>query len=451
MDLPLGEDDFDSMLLWDEAEDGDKKPPDTAQEHNGNDNQDKDTSDSTQKTGNEAEQLSDPFLNTFISAMAGKSTSEEQSTPSNVLNAITGLPLFVNPSDKVNQNNMFGYAMNTDAINEYSAALNQQSQFQQSQVPKVEPIFPPNFFLNGLPLWDPSQASVNIQSSQVNKNNMVAENKNAPPLLNIDGAKFQSQSVLDPSNMFQAQALSKEQQQLADNDWNHVQVSKHIEMHRTNLQGIDPSVHQMSISTRNSNINMHIEDSKPAAKPSVQQHPQLQEKFSIHSISDNDSSSNSHFYSNHSSSQQKKRSKPQSQQSGKGQLPPFYLFDAPAELRHNFIQAQKAMNIPVLKDTNSYHYGLASKNMQIQMDNANCMSSMLPHGSGSVSDMKLHNGPKVKLLDARQKKGKRGNDRNEREQQRAQKITELIEQLRTTMMEGGWSVEMKSKYQTLST
>lgn len=58
----------------------------------------------------------------------------------------------------------------------------------------------------------------------------------------------------------------------------------------------------------------------------------------------------------------------------------------------------------------------------------------------------------VQLVDARSKKNNRaGKERNEREQKRAQKITELIEKLRISMENGGWKVEMKSKFHTLST
>ena len=106
------------------------------------------------------------------------------------------------------------------------------------------------------------------------------------------------------------------------------------------------------------------------------------------------------------------------------------------------------MNIPTLKDSNSFHYNLASNSTRT--DATVCMPSLAPFGSSCVEDIS-HNGKKVELLDARQKKTKKGNERNEREQQRAQKITELIDKLRMTMVQGGWKVEMKSKYQTLST
>ena len=58
----------------------------------------------------------------------------------------------------------------------------------------------------------------------------------------------------------------------------------------------------------------------------------------------------------------------------------------------------------------------------------------------------------MQLIDARHgsRPGGSGRVKNEREQKRAQKITELIEQLRINMEIGGWKVEMRSKFHTLS-
>lgn len=133
--------------------------------------------------------------------------------------------------------------------------------------------------------------------------------------------------------------------------------------------------------------------------------------------------------------------------------PPFYLFDAPCELRTNFIQAQQLNNITVVQDNNAYHYGMAVNGFHPQL-NAQANPSIQPttkisNGSGTSPTSPDH----VVLLDGRHKnKIRQGNERNEREQQRAQKITELIDRLRMTMVNGGWKKnEMKSKYQTLST
>jgi len=128
--------------------------------------------------------------------------------------------------------------------------------------------------------------------------------------------------------------------------------------------------------------------------------------------------------------------------------PPFYLFDAPCELRTNFIQAQRLNNITVVEDNNAYHYGMAVNGFHPQL-NAQANPTIQPTTKGRNLTSPEH----VVLLDGRHKnKLKQGNERNEREQQRAQKITELIDKLRMTMVNGGWKKnEMKSKYQTLST
>jgi hypothetical protein len=107
------------------------------------------------------------------------------------------------------------------------------------------------------------------------------------------------------------------------------------------------------------------------------------------------------------------------------------LFDAPVELRHNFIQSQRALGIPVLQDNNSYHFGLAVNGYHPQhSDNDN---SHVP-----------------KLIDGRH--GDIGSKRlkNAKEQKRAQRITDLIEELRIQMEHDGWQVGMKSKLHTLS-
>jgi len=108
-----------------------------------------------------------------------------------------------------------------------------------------------------------------------------------------------------------------------------------------------------------------------------------------------------------------------------------------------------------VQDNNAYHYGMAVNGFHPQL-NAQANPPIQPtttiHTSGSSSSS--HATPDhVVLLDGRHKnKIRQGNERNEREQQRAQKITELIDKLRMTMVNGGWKKnEMKSKYQTLST
>jgi hypothetical protein len=112
----------------------------------------------------------------------------------------------------------------------------------------------------------------------------------------------------------------------------------------------------------------------------------------------------------------------QSSSSDPSSIPPFLLFDAPIELRANFIASQRAHGIPTMEDNNSFHYQ--------------------QQASGGPCD--------VRLIDGRH--GDVGNKRvkNAREQKRTQKITDLIDQLRDKMERGGWKVGMKSKFHTLS-
>jgi hypothetical protein len=145
---------------------------------------------------------------------------------------------------------------------------------------------------------------------------------------------------------------------------------------------------------------------------------------------------------NATDSSQLKGKKSQQQQPPQVPPPPFYLFDAPCELRANFLKSQQMYNIPIVPDNNSYHYGMA-------------VNGFHPQGiaTGPTHIASMPGGHEnVQLLDGRtQTKKNNIRERNEREQKRAQKITDLIETLRQSMLKGGWKVEMKSKYHTLST
>ena len=109
--------------------------------------------------------------------------------------------------------------------------------------------------------------------------------------------------------------------------------------------------------------------------------------------------------------------------------PPFLLFDAPIELRANFIASQRAHGFPILDDNNTIHY----------------------HHPPQFSHQQTFS-PDVHLVDGRHGGIRNKRVKNEREQKRTQKITDLIDQLRDKMEEGGWKVGgTKSKYATLST
>jgi len=109
-------------------------------------------------------------------------------------------------------------------------------------------------------------------------------------------------------------------------------------------------------------------------------------------------------------------------------FPPFVLFDAPCELRCNFIGAHSRIGVHAKPRANDLHYGLVVNGFHPQLN-------------------ARENPPQ--LVDGRYA-SRTGSARNEREQKRAQKITDLIETLRKSMIDDGWSVELGSKYVTLA-
>jgi hypothetical protein len=125
--------------------------------------------------------------------------------------------------------------------------------------------------------------------------------------------------------------------------------------------------------------------------------------------------------------------------------PPFLLFDAPVELRANFMNAQRSHGLPTMQDNNAYHYGMAVNGFHPQDHlNPNPSTRAVSEGGSSTSNNT------VRLIDGRH--GNQGMKRlkNVKEQKRAQRITDLIEQLREKMEQDGWNVGMKSKFHTLS-
>jgi len=139
-------------------------------------------------------------------------------------------------------------------------------------------------------------------------------------------------------------------------------------------------------------------------------------------------------------------------------LPPFYLFDAPIELRANFMQNQRRLGLPIQHDPNSYHYGETVNGFHPHQYSLPFGAENGSAGAGGGLEFpppnaRPSNAPPPQLIDARNgnhRKNRGGQVKNEREQKRAQKITELIEQLRLQMEQGGWQVEARSKFHTLS-
>ncbi len=339
--------------------------------------------------------LEHPFLNSFVSTLAEKSSSQDAAN--NVLNASTGLPLFASTSSSSNCTNK---ALNVTHLAESTTSTT------QSRLPST---------------------TTGLMNNEYEK--MMLQ----PNYLAADSALLLTQQIqqTDPN-------LS--QPNLVGNKWNIAQTantmpSNIIASTNASTTASTTTSSQPAQVTQNSNTTQHVSN--------------LQSNY----IKDIGSMSNNANQSKPKSKSKKSRTYKEKNKvrSDKAQVPPFFLFDAPVELRHNYMKAQQAHNISAnIQDSNAFHYGLAINALQPMIkykDNRVRSLTML----NSVDDVVNPRGKQVELLDARQKKSKKGNDRNEREQQRAQKITELIDKLRLTMVQAGWKVEMKSKYQILST
>lgn len=180
---------------------------------------------------------------------------------------------------------------------------------------------------------------------------------------------------------------------------------------------------------------------------SIKSNGQSQESNPEHSSTSfsraNDSSGSTHESNELNSATLPQSSATRNNSSGNRQsLPPFHLFGAPVELRHSFIQSQLNYNMPPLQDNNSYHYGMAVNGFHPQLNALENPPVLIDSRYVCVN-----NGLSEDAVMGGDSSGK---VRNEREQRRAQKITELIENLRLSMLDGGWKVEIKSKYHTLS-
>ena len=65
--------------------------------------------------------------------------------------------------------------------------------------------------------------------------------------------------------------------------------------------------------------------------------------------------------------------------------PPFLLFDAPVELRANFMNAQRSHGMPTMQDNNAYHYGMAVNGFHPQ-DHLNPSTRAISVGGSSTSN-----------------------------------------------------------------
>jgi hypothetical protein len=116
---------------------------------------------------------------------------------------------------------------------------------------------------------------------------------------------------------------------------------------------------------------------------------------------------------------------------------PSYMYDGPAELKANFLNAQQAAGLPLLSAANPFHFGVTVNGFHPQTN----MMGALPPQMIAVAQ---HHGV---VAAAHNPNG----TKNAKEQRRAQKITVLIENLRLKMEKDGWQVGLnRSKLNTLS-
>ncbi len=372
-----------------------------------------------------------------------------------------------------------------------------------------EPLFPPNFFFPGLPSWDPSHAVANPLNPQHQANvpnqqaqgSCVSQEASAP---NATSALNGKRSVTNaPVEQPKARPFPAQQQQLINpthppttittphnNDfWGPAQIAQQIVMHQVKNKNVSGQTHhdeqstaaaaaaaaavaaahnpldipladkqhiqgyqtQQSITddstntgqsrSSNSSDPSSSSDKKPSARPTPQN------KKSQRTKNSNATKSNQGNKSRNEHNKKSSRTN-NGDTTANGDSPPFYLFDAPCELRTNFLQAQTEKNVAPVNDSNAFHYGMAINGYHPEAAANTQVNPIMPASLGAAV---LPNGKRVELIDGRHKHKKKASERNEREQQRAQKITELIEKLRNTMEKGGWKFEMKSKYQILST
>jgi PAS domain-containing protein len=289
-----------------------------------------------------------------------------------------------------------------------------------------------------------------IQSSATCPPHSSALNKTDPP-------QFGQMPVTPSSTIPQQQQPHQQPQNLYALNFSHAldnssAVSLAASLQRTNSHATSSTAsaasttnHHLSSLTANFMLAQAGSETHEAAAPAPRSHRHSAPTVRSPSPSANSvtaTSTSAMSGSSSCSSSLPSHHKPQQQQRS-GEPPPFYLFDAPIELRANFELNQRKLGIPVQHDCNSYHYGEMVKGFHPQ----HLLNEPPQQAVGQPA-----RGP-VQLIDARHGTNSQqgtGRVKNEREQKRAQKITELIEQLRVNMENGGWKVEMRSKFHTLS-
>lgn len=323
-----------------------------------------------------------------------------------------------------------------------NGTANDDSRMEQTD--GLEPLYPPNFFFSGMVPWDPSQAVNNPNIAKTATQDVALSNSIGQP-------RFPSYNSNLDSKIPARSSSALEQQPSQQIQWQAAQASSQNNSRRINAQPNHQNALNLAAVAASAAANVGVQ------RAAYDEHSIQDTRRTITDSSINTGSSSSSHPSSFSSDSQRNvarisgsrdtRSQNPNNANDPSEIPPFYLFDAPCELRTNFLQAQRQHAIATgINDSNSVHYGMAVNGFHPQV-NAQA-NPVAPDSSGPAV---LPNGKHVELLDGRHKNKRKTIERNEREQQRAQKISDLIEKLRDTMEQGGWKVEMKSKYQILST
>merc|ERR1712161_88602 len=250
----------------------------------------------------------------------------------------------------------------------------------------IEPIFPPNYFLSaGMLPWEPSPAP--FATSLGNETN-TARGLQQTESCDINNVSLQTDLVLDKIQGQNSTGGTPQSVKNCTPGSTDIEIDLPLSNELTNYAS--SSLNKTSTKRKTENTAKEVRQRNPVKR--------------------------------------RKRTKKDKQSSSnipKGQTAPnFYLFDAPWELRANFMQSQLSRNGTVTPDSNDYHYNLAGNRIdpkQVARVNPIMPLSLESNASGIAT---LPNGQPVQLVDGRhRKKTISDSARNEREQQRAKKIT----------------------------
>ena len=446
MDFPLSDDiDSDILNCWDEDEN----------EKTGGDDQE--INDSKDKA-NIATSQEENLLATSVARSASTSHESNNDNANNYFTASTFADQCMNNLSSASNMSMPGNLMNMMGSSSASGDRKTNVGTQNfTDRHNIEPLFPPNYF-SSIP-WDPSQAVMNPQAKAKPQHESAPKDVDSHD--SSDSKSDRKVATQYPSNN------QHQQNQEQGEQWANAQAPNHIMIHHNhshnNNANHDPNhgaaiaaaaaahfvgPEQNSVQSSRQGSRQTITDGSTNTGSSFSSGPSASSRGNGNNLKSSNTATRTRA-SNGNNNNREDEAQGQNRIQNQGdQAPPFYLFSAPCELRQNFLQAQRQNEVaaPGFQDANAFHYGMAVNGF-----NPHTIGQVNPIIPASLGAAILPNGERVTLLDGRRDHKRKSAVRNEREQQRAQKITELIDKLRSTMEQGGWKVEMKSKYQILST